>query len=231
MIPLMLVFRSSVMESFLVPTGSMEPTLRIGDRILAWKSAYGLRYPFTRIPVGDIDTPERGDIVVFILPGTRDAGDWTDKVDFAPVFPSADYVKRVVAVPGDKVAVKDGRVVVNGKSVGGRDLGPYRYVDHECDPMQTRRRSEKVGSRDYVVLQASDEGKRRADWGPKTVPKNRVFVLGDNRDRSKDSRSFGFVPIHLIKAKAVRIGVSMPLCTTGDALPELRWKRIGSAIE
>lgn len=231
LLPLMLGVQSTVVESFLVPSGSMEPTLRIGDRILAWKFAYGLRVPFTRISLTGPVAPERGDIVVFVRPGSRDPDAWTAQIDIPSVVPSEDYVKRVVAVPGDTVAVRDGRVVVNGKGQGGEDLGPYRFVDGECDAMQTRRRSETLGSHDYVVLQAAEPGRRRADWGPKKVPKGKVAVLGDNRDRSKDSRSIGFVPIDLIKGKAVRIGLSVPACTTGDALPEIRWQRMGQALE
>ena len=231
MLPLMLTMRSVGLESFLIPTGSMEPTLRIGDRVLASKSAYGLHIPFTRIPLTTVSPPERGDVVVFFKPGSRKKDDWTSIVDFTPVFPSNDYVKRVVALPGDTVAVRGGHVVVNGKKRRTSDLGPYRYVDHRCAPMKTRRRSETLGDRDYVVLHASEELRRMPDYGPKKVPKGKVFVLGDNRDRSQDSRDLGFVPIDHIKAKVSRVGLSMPTCVTGSDVPGLRWNRVGAAVE
>jgi len=231
LLPAMMAFRSAVYESFYVPTGSMEPSLRIGDRVTAAKFAYGWRIPFTRIPLGSLKAPQRGDIVVFTLPKAEDKGAWWTDLDIAGLVPSNDYIKRVVAVPGDKVAVKDGELVLNGKRLRATDEGPYRYVDHECEPMQTRRFAVGGSSDGHVILKASNARNRRSDWGPKTVPKGHVFVLGDNRDRSKDSRSYGFVPIRDIKAKATRVWASLPLCTPGDAMPQVRWKRVGKRLD
>jgi signal peptidase I len=230
LLPLMLVVRSVGVESFHIPSGSMEPTLRIGDRVLASKSAYALHLPFTRIALTARQQPRRGDIVVFFAPGSRDPSSWTAQVDFPPVFPSDDYVKRVVGLPGDTVSVVDGRAVVNGHQQGGAERGAYRFVDHRCAPMKTRRRTEELGDHRFVVLQAESVHRRMPDWGPKKVPRGKVFVLGDNRDRSKDSRAFGFVPIDHIKARAIGIGLSIPVCTASDALPEPRWKRIGTGV-
>jgi signal peptidase I len=198
--------------------------------VTAAKFAYGWRIPFTRIPVGSLEVPSRGDIVVFTRTPAEDQDAFWTHLDIAGLVPSSDYIKRVVALPGDTVAVVDGELVLNGELRRAREEGPYRYVDHACEAMQTRRYSARVDDMEHVILKASHARNRRSDWGPKEVPKGHVFMLGDNRDRSKDSRSVGFVPIRDIKAKASRIWASLPLCTRGNALPEVRWNRVGKAL-
>ncbi len=230
LLPAMMGFRSTLYESFYVPTGSMEPTLRIGDRLTATKFAYGWRIPFTRIPVGALKVPSRGDIVVFTRTPSEHKDTLWAQLDIAGLVPSSDYVKRVVAVPGDTVAVVDGEVVLNGTVRPAREEGPYRYVDHACKAMQTRRFSAGLDGVRHVILKASNARKRRPDWGPEKVPRGHVFMLGDNRDRSKDSRSYGFVPVRDIKARAGRVWASLPLCTPGSALPEVRWRRLGTSL-
>jgi signal peptidase I len=230
MIGVLLLVRSMGLESFAVPSGSMEPTLRIGDSILVSKSAYGLRLPFTKVNLTGPAVPERGDVVVFVVPGSE-SGDWTDEVDLLPVFPSEDYIKRVVALPGETVAVKSGRVVIDGKRLPRKELGPYRYLDADCEAHANTRYSEQAGALQTTVLEAKERHRRRRDWGPETVPAGHVFVLGDQRDRSKDSRSFGFVPLGSIKGKATRVWLSMDTCETAGALPELRRQRLGKRIE
>lgn len=230
MIGVLLLVRSVGVESFAVPSGSMEPTLRIGDSILVSKSAYGLRLPFTRTNLTGPAVPDRGDVVVFVVPGSE-AGDWTDEVDLLPVVPSEDYIKRVVALPGETVAVKRGRVVVDGRRLPREELGPYRYLDADCEAHANTRYTEQAGAHRYTVLEAKERRRRQRDWGPQTVPAGHVFVLGDQRDRSQDSRSFGFVPVSSIKGKAARVWLSLDTCETAGALPELRRQRLGKRIE
>lgn len=225
----MIGFRSVVLQSFYVPSGSMEPTLRIGDRIFAAKYAYGWRLPFTRIPLGSLEVPQRGDVVVFTRPIEDQEDAWWSELDIAGLVPARDYVKRVAAVAGDTVAVRNGVVVIDGRPTQATDQGPYRYVDQSCTTMQTRRLLTDEGP-SRVILQATQAHRRQPDWGPETVPSGHVFVLGDNRDRSKDSRSFGFVPVRDIKGKALRVWASRPLCTPGDTLPGMRWKRVGKQV-
>ncbi len=226
----LLVFRSIGLEPFDVPSGSMEPTLRIGDSILVHKSAYGLRVPFTTVNVLGPNVPGRGDVVVFTA-GEARADDWTTKVDLLPVFPTDDMIKRVVALPGEQVAVRGGAVWIDGRRSRRTELGAYRYVDAACEVYGNRRYTEALPGHAHVVLQASEPGLRKPDWGPKTVPKGHLFVLGDQRDRSKDSRSFGFVPISRIKGRATRVWMSSTTCEVDGRLPELRTQRIGLNID
>ena len=227
MIGLMLVLRSVGLESFDVPSGSMEPTLRIGDSILVSKSHYGLRLPFTRWNLTGPAVPARGDVVVFIEPGTQQ-GAPTDTIDLLPVFPTDDTIKRVVGLPGETVAVKDGVVWIDGRPSARSALGPYRYVDAECTAHPNTRQRETIGGHRHVVLEAQSRRQRRRDHGPTTVPPGHVFVLGDQRDRSRDSRSFGPVPVSAIKGKAVAVWLSVDGC---DSDAPLRTQRIGRPIE
>lgn len=230
LMPLMWSVRSCGYESFSVPSGSMEPTLRIGDKVLVQKFAYGLRLPFTRVFATGPEVPERGDVVVFIAPGTIEPNTLLGRADL-PFHATSDYIKRVVGLPGDTVAVRDGAVVINGKAARRKELGPYRYTDADCNNHPTVRYEEALPTRPHVVLEAADPGKRKSDWGPEKVPKGKVFVLGDQRDRSKDGRSIGFVDVSLIKGQATHVWWSVPGCTAKGEGPGVRWKRVWSPVQ
>ena len=129
-----LLIRSLVAEPFRIPSGSMVPTLAIGDHILVTKYSYGLRWPITRVPMTDLEAPERGDVIVFIFPGSSEGkpSHWLDIP--VPPFNSHDYVKRVVGLPGDHVQIFDGFVWVNGELleepyVAAASNDPYSFVD------------------------------------------------------------------------------------------------------
>jgi signal peptidase I len=157
---LLLAARSSLADHYIVPSGSMEPTLQPGDRVVVDKRAYGVRVPFTLVKVDEGEGPKRGDVVIFDSPadGTR-------------------LIKRLVALPGDMVEVKEGHAIVNGK--------PEVYGQHA------------------VNLNLRSGG--GPDMRPTTVPAGYVFVLGDARGNSRDSRFFGFVPESALYAKALRV--------------------------
>ena len=158
--------RATVIEAFKIPSGSMVPTLRIGDRIFVWKLAYGLRFPFIQKTVFQYRLPQRGDVVVF----TRE-NDSTTIEDES----STNIIKRVVGLPGDTVEVKGSRVYINNQ--------PY----------------------EEAYARWEDGGIREGNFGPETVPPDRIFLLGDNRDRSKDSRFWGdspYLPVENVKGKA-----------------------------
>jgi signal peptidase I len=161
---LALVIRAYVIQAFKIPSGSMIPTLLIGDHLLVNKFIYGTKIPFTARRVLIFKKPERGDIIVFKYPEN----------------PKKDFIKRVIATGGDVIEERDKRIYVNGKAV----IEPY--------------------------TQHSDSGIRsgndpRDNFRPLTVPKGKVFVMGDNRDQSYDSRYWGFVDLKEIKGKALII--------------------------
>ncbi len=186
-IALVLAFliRTFVVQAFKIPSGSMEPTLEIGDHILVNKFIYGVKIPFTSIRLFPLEKPKRGDVVVFIY----------------PLDPSKDFIKRVVAVEGDTVQIVNKKLLINGTEVPD----PYAvYKDDTIFP---------------------GEVQKRDNFGPVTVPKGCLFVLGDNRDRSLDSRFWGFVPIEDLRGKAFIIYWSWNSQETS-----VRWHRIGKII-
>jgi signal peptidase I len=164
---LALFIRTFVVQAFKIPSGSMEPTLLVGDHILVNKFIYGVKIPFIHTTLIPISSPKRGDVVVFIYP--------VDK--------SKDFIKRVIGLPGDTVEIKDNKIIINGKI----------YDDKHGFYAEPR------------------EGK--GNLGPSErfkVPKDHVFVMGDNRDHSYDSRFWGYVPVNTIKGKAFIIYWSWP---------------------
>lgn len=181
-----LFVRTFIVQAFKIPSGSMIPTLEIGDHILVNKFAYGIKVPFERSTLIPISDPKRGDIVVFLYP--------LDK--------SKDFIKRVVGVAGDTVQMKDKKIYLNGR----------RYEDPHAvytDPIQP-------GS-----------GDPKDNFGPVKVPAGSLFVMGDNRDHSSDSRYWGFVDLKDVMGKAFIIYVSWD---SDDGL-KVRWNRFGKLLE
>lgn len=168
-IALLLAARSSLADHYLVPSGSMEPTLLPGDRVLVDKHAYGFRLPFTLLKLSQGEPLAHGDIVVFDSPadGTR-------------------LIKRLVALPGDLVQVKDGHVTINGAPAAADAGSP----------------AEVLGTHAVTLNLSSGGG---PDVAPMRVPAGQVFVLGDARGNSADSRYFGFVAEGAIYARAARV--------------------------
>lgn len=166
-IALALFIRTFVVQAFRIPSGSMEPTLVVGDHILVNKFIYGIKLPFVNKTIISIGQPKREDVVVFIFPQDK----------------SKDFIKRVIALPGEKVEIKDTKVFINDKPYDD----PYGHY------------SNQKGT--YVF---------RGRYGPTVVPEGHVFVLGDNRDHSYDSRYWGFVPLEYIKGKAFIVYWSWP---------------------
>lgn len=167
---LALFIRTFVVQAFKIPSGSMEPTLLVGDHILVNKFIYGVKIPFIQRTVIPISQPKRGDVIVFIYP--------VDK--------SKDFIKRTIGLPGDLIEIIDNKVYINGTI----------YEDKHA-----------YFSNKGKVWPAS-QGK--TFFGPITVPENHIFVMGDNRDHSYDSRFWGFVPLKSVKGKAFIIYWSWP---------------------
>jgi len=194
-----LVIRSFVFEPFRIPSGSMMPTLLQGDFIFVKKYAYGLRLPVTESKIIDTGSPERGDVIVFRLPSD----------------PSINYIKRVVGLPGDLISYRRHRLTINGELV---ELEPHPHGSR-ADP----RFVELLGDRRHEILITKD---RNVDSdGEFSVPEGHYFVMGDNRDNSRDSRYIQSIPETHLVGEAVRIWMHM------DGLSWPRWERIGDKIQ
>jgi len=182
---LALFIRAFVVQAFKIPSGSMIPTLLIGDHILVSKFIYGLRNPFTGTVVIPVKEPERLDVLVFKF----------------PLNPSQDFIKRVIGLPGDTVEIIDKKVYING-------------VQLKNDP--------GVIESDHVIPAGKSP---RDNFGPVTVPAASVFVMGDNRDNSHDSRFWGFVDFQDLKGKAYVLYWSWDRDDFN-----VRWQRLGKVI-
>lgn len=183
---LALFIRTFVVQAFKIPSGSMLPTLQIGDHILVVKSIYGIRIPFANKVLIPVKEPKRGDVIVFVY----------------PLDESKDFIKRVVAVPGDKVEVRDKKLYINDEPV--TDEHAY-YEDPELYPSMVKPRDE---------------------FGPVVVPNGKLFVMGDNRDHSYDSRFWGFVDQDAVKGRAFMIYWSWD-----SSKWSVRWDRLGMSVD
>ena len=220
--PALFAFRSMVAEPFRVPSGSMEPTLLIGDYVLADKTSFGTRYPYTRIPVGEITPPARGDIVVFVYPGS-DEGRLGETFDVAlPGLSTLDYMKRVIALPGDTVEIKDNQVILNGEPLQYDRVGPTTFTDDRCRENAVEGYVEHLDGRSWTTWRSAEFAVQMRAFGPVTVPEGQLFLLGDNRDHSADSRVWGFVPFRNLKGRVTRVGTSVDTCT-GTTRTERSW--------
>lgn len=194
-----LIIRSFVFEPFRIPSGSMMPTLLQGDFIFVKKYSYGLRLPVTETKVVETGEPERGDVVVFRLPDD----------------PSVNYIKRVVGLPGDEIVYARHRLTINGETV---------KLEQAADATPALPKFvEQLGERRHDILITSPSSSLQD--GRYTVPEGHYFVMGDNRDNSRDSRFIGAIPETHLVGEAVRIWMHM------DGLSWPRWDRVGDKIQ
>jgi signal peptidase I len=225
-----LVVRSMLVEPFRIPSGSMVPTLEIGDNIVVTKFSYGFRIPLTRIPITEVAVPERGDVVVFVFPG-QDTGvkHWVDLP--VPPFATMDYVKRVVGIPGDVVEMRDQILYVNGEARKRESVDEFEFVDDTCRGKATKRYQEDFDGKPHEILYDQRYTMTSKNFGPITVPEGEIFVMGDNRDNSYDSRAWSTVPLRNIKGKAQFIWLSWDVCEQRiPVFGDIRTDRMGLAI-
>jgi signal peptidase I len=217
-----LLLRAFVVEAFQIPSGSMIPTLEIGDHIFVSKFAYGLTIPFTNTRLIKLGVPKRGDIIVFKFPGDQ----------------SIDYIKRVVGLPGDVLEMRDEQLYVNGRAVP-RERVPrtYHYLDaaHGDGPPPEQEGElwlENLDGRKHETIQEHEHGSR--DFSRLEVPAGHVFVMGDNRDNSSDSRVWGTVDLDLIKGRALIVWWSRATAddwSLGGFFKTIRWNRFFQSVD
>ncbi|MGQ9684991.1 MAG: signal peptidase I [Thiobacillaceae bacterium] len=200
------LLRSFLVEPFKIPSGSMLPTLEIGDFILVNKYEYGIRLPILNRKVFDIGEPRRGDVMVFRYP--KDT--------------NLDYIKRVVGLPGDVVEYVDKRLIINGQPVAMEPAGTYEYVAGGLNYIHAQTYRERLGGHDHIAMVMPEqppvilyqvEGafphRENCSYNERgfrcQVPEGYYFMLGDNRDASNDSRYWGFVPDDHIVGRAFLI--------------------------
>ena len=214
-----LLLRAFVVEAFQIPSGSMIPTLEVGDHIFVSKFSYGLSIPFTDSKILQLAEPKRGDVIVFKFPQDH----------------SVDYIKRVVGLPGDVIEMRQEELYINGKPV------PRERIPRVCDDGEIHHNGvfddcelwqETLGTKQHETIQEPGRGGR--DFSRTVVPAGNLFVMGDNRDNSSDSRVWGMVDMSLVKGRALVIWWSRAE-TEGwspvDWVKSIRWRRFFHSVD
>lgn len=186
---LMSVFRSAVADWYSVPTGSMQPTIKEGDRIVVNKMAYDLRLPFTDVSLLSLNTPKHGEIIVF----ESKAADLR-------------LIKRVVGLPGDVVAMHNEKITINGQALSYQ---PYNPESSNPSEQSTGYSTETLGQITHRINIDKAASNSLSNFSSVTVPAGHYLVLGDNRRHSADSRVYGFVPHNELRGKATTIAFSI----------------------
>jgi signal peptidase I len=221
-----LLLRAFVVEAFQIPSGSMIPTLDVGDHIFVSKFSYSVGIPFTNAKIAELGKPKRGDIIVFKYPPDQ----------------SVDYIKRVVGLPGETIEVRRNEIFIDGKPMPREYApGPCETDDgstaeddeprHPCEAWL-----EHLGKVTHVIHQDPRLGP--SNFPPFKIPPGHYFAMGDNRDNSKDSRVWGTVPFELIKGRALIVWWSRDPARGGlspsgvvDWFKSIRWGRFFQRVE
>ncbi len=220
---LFLVVRAFFVEAYKIPSGSMERTILVGDFLLVNKLVYGATVPFTGRRLPRVEAPARGDIVVFEWPKDR----------------RKNLIKRLIGLPGDTLAMRDGTLYVNGRA---RAEAYAEHTEPGSDPTYDAFDWQQHFAVRTALAAAPPRPARRRDpsahpsrdnWGPLTVPARHYFVLGDNRDNSLDSRFWGFVPDSLLRGRPMVVYYSYAPDSAARFpwVTRVRWGRLGARVE
>jgi signal peptidase I len=221
-IVIVMFLRSSIIEPYKIPSGSMIPTLFIGDHIFVNKFAYGFKVPFTEffldkpLYVTEEKLPARGDVIVFKFP--KD--------------PTINYIKRVVGLPGDKIKIRDKILYINDVEIKTEKLvnpAMEEGVENDDDRRTLSLYTEDLMGVQHPVLYNMQQ-LLNSDFGEVTVPTGKLLCLGDNRDKSSDSRFWGFVPVENIKGKAMFVWLNFGFTMEDRFGVDFRPSRIGNVI-
>lgn len=213
------LLRSFLIEPFKIPSGSMLPSLLVGDFILVNKYTFGIRIPVLNKKIIDVNQPKRGEVMVFRYPED----------------PSKDFIKRIVGLPGDTVAYQNKRLTLNGVAVPVEPAGSMTEIDERMSFQRFDTYREKLGNSNHVIMVSPDRpvlaggvrqfpNKKNCEYNDEGVtckiPEGHYFMMGDNRDNSDDSRYWGFVPEENIVGKAFLVWMNFG-----------HLKRIGTSID
>jgi signal peptidase I len=221
-----LLLRAFVVEAFQIPTGSMIPTLEVGDHIFVSKFSYAIGIPFTNIKLAELGKPKRGDIIVFKYPPDQ----------------SMDFIKRVVGLPGETIEMHHNELFIDGRPMP-REFQPNPCTtkdgDNEIDELVRPCEvwSENLDGKLHQTHQFTNRTDA-SDFPPRKIPDGQYFAMGDNRDNSRDSRVWGYVPYDLIKGRALIVWWSRDPSRGGlspagiaDWFKSIRWGRFFQRVE
>jgi signal peptidase I len=222
-----LILRAFLVEAYRIPSGSMIPTLLVGDWLFVNKAIYGAHVPFTRSSLPAYREPRRGDVVVFVSPYQADEAALGDD-------PTPTLVKRLVGTPGDTLHMRNGVLYVNGiaqRQGFGTNTAVNPEMANAADPLFDWQKKVELKSSRFGPGPAQPT---HDNWGPLVVPPHRLFMMGDSRYNSKDSRYWGFVPRENVRGKPLFVYYSYNADDSDRPLPmltDIRWGRIGHWIK
>ncbi|WP_264770378.1 signal peptidase I [Coxiella burnetii] len=204
---IVLIIRSFLFQPYRVPTGSLEPTIMPGDMILVNQYDYGLRVPLWNKKIVDVGEPKRGQIALFR---------W-------PVNPAATFVKRVIGVPGDRISYQDKVFYINGKEMSQKFIKNTLEIGDDGKTWPAKEYEEDLNGVKHLIILRPDRPAQ--NFKDLIVPKGKYLMIGDNRDDSDDSRSWGFVPARNFIGRAILIWMSWD-----SQKDRVRWERIGDRL-